>query len=117
MKINVLDILTAQFMEHYLDDVRKDPEKAGKKINQPAKAMEDIHEQIKNYPPFKRMMDSVQTWQDLEDLRDKAIYKDGNMLYAELAKNRGKQAEEDKLKSFEDIDLKKNVHKDKQNVL
>ena len=63
------------------------------------------------------MMDSVQTWQDLEDLRDKAIYKDGNMLYAELAKNRGKQAEEDKLKSFEDIDLKKNVHKDKQNVL
>ena len=117
LKINVLDILTAQFMEHYLDDVRKDPEKAGKKINQPAKAMEDIHEQIKNYPPFKRMMDSVQTWQDLEDLRDKAIYKDGNMLYAELAKNRGKQAEEDKLKSFEDIDLKKNVHKDKQNVL
>ena len=87
---DICKIMAANALEDHIKDLTSKPGNEHKKIKAPAKGILDGRNDLKNFEPFKTMIDSIKTWEDLEQLRDKALAGKGRQLRNELAKHKNK---------------------------
>ena len=87
---DICKIMAANALEDHIKDLTSKPGNEHKKIKAPAKGILDGRDDLKNFEPFKTMIDSIKTWEDLEQLRDKALAGKGRQLRNELAKHKNK---------------------------